>query len=324
MDPEEVSLLNKTVSDLVNSAEPGNLTAALDGFGWLDVLHSHPGVAIPAVFSAQGRTGKWSAALQDVLAVDLVNVGIDREANVVLPRPNHLVVGRSCGKAIEVNGLLIGPRTETATLVVGVGEQYAITSVVTVPPEAVNFELRQGLDPALGVRAVTGTIEGAVEVAGGSVAAAWWETTQARGRVALCHQLVAALFEMIDLAQSHVSERAQFGRFVGTFQAVRHKLVEAFVASTAGGCSAHAAWDADDFALAAATAKVVTGKAVTVTAAHTQQLLAGVGFTAEHPYHHFLKRSIVLERLLGSGTELAPILGRVLMERGGVPRLVEL
>ena len=76
--------------------------------------------------------------------------------------------------------------------------------------------------------------------------------------------------------------------------------------------------------LAAATAKVVTGKAVGVTAAHTQQLLAGVGFTAEHPFHRFMKRTIVLERMLGSGSELASEVGRLLVERGEAPRLVQL
>ena len=150
------------------------------------------------------------------------------------------------------------------------------------------------------------------------------ETAQARGRLALCHQLVGALFAMIALAQSHVSQRAQFGRLVGTFQAVRHKLVDAYVAATAAGSSAAAAWESDNLPLAAATAKVVAGKAVSVTAAHTQQLLAGVGFTSEHSFHHFMKRTIVLERVLSSGNELAPFVGHVLMERGEAPRLVEL
>ena len=76
--------------------------------------------------------------------------------------------------------------------------------------------------------------------------------------------------------------------------------------------------------LAALTAKVVTGKAVGVTAANTQQLLAGLGFTAEHPFHRFMKRAIVLERMLGSGNELASELGRRLVERGEAPRLVQL
>ncbi len=60
---------------------------------------------------------------------------------------------------------------------------------------------------------------------------------QARGRLALCRQMVAALTVMIEQARSHVSERVQFGRLVGTFQAVRHKLVDAHVATI--GCRLH-------------------------------------------------------------------------------------
>src|SRR6202044_1374181 len=117
-------------------------------------------------------------------------------------------------------------------------------------------------------------------------------------------------------AQSHVSDRTQFGRRVGTFQAVRHKLVEAYVATVAADCSVSTAYESEDFPLAAATAKVVTGNAVNVTAANTQQLLAGIGFTAEHPFHEFMKRAVVLERILGSGPEMARVVGRQLLERG--------
>jgi alkylation response protein AidB-like acyl-CoA dehydrogenase len=129
---------------------------------------------------------------------------------------------------------------------------------------------------------------------------------------------------MIEQARAHVSERTQFGRSVGTFQAVRHKLVEAYVATVAADCSITTAWESDDLLLAAATAKVVTGKAVEVTAANTQQLLAGVGFTAEHPFHEFMKRAVVLERILGTGSVVSRVLGRQLIERGEAPRLVQL
>jgi len=183
---------------------------------------------------------------------------------------------------------------------------------------------RQGLDPGLCIYEVFGTTEKMTVLSEADEADGWWERAQARGRLALCHQMVAALFVMIEQARSHVSERAQFGRLVGTFQAVRHKLAEAHVATTAADCSTASAWESGDLSLAAATAKVVTGNAVAVTAAHTQQLLAGIGFTTEHPYHRFMKRAVVLERMLGSAMELAPAVGRQLVERGEAPRLVEL
>ena len=196
--------------------------------------------------------------------------------------------------------------------------------LLAVEPDDLLLERRQGLDPALGAYAVSGTTDRKAVLVEGERAREWWETAQARARLALCRQMVAALTVMIEQARSHVSERVQFGRLVGTFQAVRHKLVEAHVATTAADYATSTAWESEDLGLAALTAKVVTGKAVGVTAANTQQLLAGLGFTAEHPFHRFMKRAIVLERMLGSGNELASELGRRLVDRGEAPRLVQL
>ena len=49
-----------------------------------------------------------------------------------------------------------------------------------------------------------------------------------------------------------------------------------------------------------------------------------MGFTAEHPYHRAMKRTLVIDRTLGNADELAPLVGRELMERGEAPRLVDL
>jgi len=324
MDADELKLLNETLLGLATSERDGQLTAALDAFGWRDVLAAHPEEAVSALFDAQGRTGTWSAALHDVLAADVQALGIAGPVSVILPRPGSTRPGALQDGKVTVDGILLGPRDETAMLVVAAGSPHRERLAVAVEPQDLQIERRQGLDPGLGAYAVFGTTGQMRVLAKGDGADGWWETAQARGRLALCRQIVAALSVMIEQARSHVSERAQFGRLVGTFQAVRHKLVEAHVATTAAACSTTTAWESDDLPLAAATAKVVTGQAVGVTAANTQQLLAGVGFTAEHPFHRFMKRAVVLERMLGSGAELAPELGRRLVERGEAPRLVQL
>jgi Acyl-CoA dehydrogenase, C-terminal domain len=324
MDADELQLLNKALLSLTASEEDGQITAALDAFGWRDMLIARPEEAISALFDAQGRTGTWSAALHDVLATDVESLGITRPVCVVLPRPGSSRPGALDDGVVTVDGVLLGPRDETATLVVAVDSARPEGLVVAVEPEDLHIERRQGLDPGLGAYAVSGTTARMTVLAEGQRAAGWWEEAQARGRLSLCRQIVAALSVMIEQARSHVSERVQFGRSVGTFQAVRHKLVEAYVATVAAECSITTAWESDDLLLAAATAKVVTGKAVEVTAANTQQLLAGVGFTAEHPFHEFMKRAVVLERILGSGTEMARVVGRQLIERGEAPRLVQL
>ena len=58
--------------------------------------------------------------------------------------------------------------------------------------------------------------------------------------------------------------------------------------------------------------------------AHAQQVLAGVGFTTEHPFHRFLKRNLALEGLFGSADEIALDLGRQLLAARRVPTLIEL
>ena len=324
MDVDEVQLLNETLLGLAAGERDGLLTPALDAFGWRDVLAAHPEEAISTLFDAQGRTGTWSAALHDVLAADVETFGITTPVSVVLPRPGRAHPGAARDGRVSVDGILLGPRDETAMLVIAVGCGSRERLVVAVEAEDLQIERREGLDPGLGVYAVSGTTGRMTVLAEDDRAEGWWEAAQARGRLALCRQIVAALSVMIEQARAHVSERVQFGRLVGTFQAVRHKLVEAHVATTAADYATSTAWESEDLGLAALTAKVVTGKAVGVTAANTQQLLAGLGFTAEHPFHRFMKRAIVLERMLGSSNELASELGRRLVDRGEAPRLVQL
>jgi acyl-CoA dehydrogenase-like protein len=324
MDAEEFELFSETLLALAASEPDGLLTAALDAFGWRDMLAVQPEEAISALFDAQGRTGTWSAALHDVLATDVATLGVAGPLNVVLPRPRRARPGRLADGEITIDGVLLAPRDEAAMLMAAVHSPRGDGLVVAVEPEGLQIERRQGLDPGLWAYAVSGTTSRTTVLAESHRAETWWQAAQARGRLALCRQIVAALTVMIEQARAHVSERAQFGRKVGTFQAVRHKLVEAHVATIAAACTTSTAWESDDLPLAAATAKVVTGKAVRVTAAHTQQLLAGIGFTAAHPYHLFMKRAVVLERMLGSGTELAPLVGQQLIERGAAPRLVQL
>src|ERR1700723_902985 len=104
MDPEEASLLHETLLGLATSERAGLLTAALDAFGWRDVLAAHPREAISALFGAQGRTGTWSAALHDVLAADAETLGISLPLTVVLPRPGRADPGELRGGRVTIEG----------------------------------------------------------------------------------------------------------------------------------------------------------------------------------------------------------------------------
>jgi alkylation response protein AidB-like acyl-CoA dehydrogenase len=128
---------------------------------------------------------------------------------------------------------------------------------------------------------------------------------------------------MLALAVEHALERRQFGQPIGAFQAVKHRLAEAKVGLTAAEAAADEAW-ADPGPLTALLAKVWAGRTARLVGKQAQQVLGGMGFTWEHPFHRHLRRVLVLDSLLGSTTELAYELGRSLLVGGEVPRLAHL
>jgi hypothetical protein len=145
----------------------------------------------------------------------------------------------------------------------------------------------------------------------------------AAGRHALGWWLVGAGRAMLSLARQHALDRSQFGRPVASFQAIRHRLAETLVAiegAEATLLSAAAEPDELSFLLA----KAAAGQAALTAARHCQQVLGGIGFTAEHELHRHIKRALVLDAMLGSSRELTREAGATLRAKGFAPRLVQL
>ena len=123
---------------------------------------------------------------------------------------------------------------------------------------------------------------------------------------------------MLELARVHALERRQFDRPIATFQAVRHRLAECLVAMEAAAALLDATWE-DPSPLHAAMAKAFAGRSARSVARHCQQVLAGIGFTAEHPLHLFIRRTMVLDQLLGAGNALTSQLGADIVASGTLP-----
>jgi Acyl-CoA dehydrogenase, C-terminal domain len=143
------------------------------------------------------------------------------------------------------------------------------------------------------------------------------------GRHALGWWLVGSSRAMLTLARQHALDRVQFGKPVASFQAIRHRLAETLVAiEGAEATLLAAAAEPDD--LAFLLAKAAAGQAALTAARHCQQVLGGIGFTAEHELHRHVKRSLVLDGLLGSARELTREAGGTLRDKGFAPRLAQL
>jgi alkylation response protein AidB-like acyl-CoA dehydrogenase len=129
-----------------------------------------------------------------------------------------------------------------------------------------------------------------------------------RGCVALAHELVGLAQACLDMAVEHAKGREQFGRPIGTYQAVSHRCTDMFVAVESARSHAYfAAWalDADDehAELAASQAKAAAGDAAVFCAQSSIQVHGGIGFTWEHDLHLYLKRARSGAALLGTPSE---------------------
>ncbi|MGZ3144944.1 acyl-CoA dehydrogenase family protein [Lentzea chajnantorensis] len=103
-------------------------------------------------------------------------------------------------------------------------------------------------------------------------------------------------------AVEHARRREQFGRAIGSFQAVKHLCVEMLCRAEQ---AASVAWDAaraaghDEHPFAAAVAAAVAFDAAVRNAKDCIQVLGGIGFTWEHDAHRYLRRALALQQLAG-------------------------
>jgi alkylation response protein AidB-like acyl-CoA dehydrogenase len=132
--------------------------------------------------------------------------------------------------------------------------------------------------------------------------------------------LVGSSRTMLALAREHALSRHQFGKPVSGFQAIRHKLAETLVAIEGAEATLVSATDE----LGSLLAKAAAGQAALTTSKHCQQILGGIGFTAEHDLHRHIRRVHVLDGLFGSTRELTREAGRLIRETGVAPKLVDL
>jgi alkylation response protein AidB-like acyl-CoA dehydrogenase len=128
---------------------------------------------------------------------------------------------------------------------------------------------------------------------------------------------------MLRLARDYATERIQFGRPISSFQAVRHRLADSLVAVAAAEASVAAAWEVGS-PFTASVAKAVAGRSARVVARHSQQVLAGMGFTAEHPLHRFVKRALTLDQTLGASGTITRGIGGELLRSGKLPAALPL
>ena len=321
IEADDLALLASSFeSAMADGPGPSEADQALYDLGWAELLASAPGQGAATAFSALGTTGSSASLLDDVVA-NALGAEAALQSCCVFPAPHKAdAPGNLRGDTVMVDGLL-SARAETAvTAVLGVETENGVGHFA-VDAGLLRGSAVNGIDPGRAYRRILAEIP--ADALEPTTAEGSWESAVAAARAGLAHQLLGGARWMLAEARQHAIDRAQFGRPVASFQAIRHKLAESLVqiegaASVADGCLE------DPDPLLAALAKSLAGQAALTTATHAQQVLAGIGFTAEHRFHYWLKRMLVVDTLFGSASSLPAEIGHHLLSRGTAPRLIQL
>ncbi|MFN2590703.1 MAG: acyl-CoA dehydrogenase family protein [Actinomycetota bacterium] len=129
-----------------------------------------------------------------------------------------------------------------------------------------------------------------------------------RALAALAAEAVGVGSAALDMAVAHVKEREQFGRPVGTFQAVSHQLAQTFIElETARSLAYWAGWAVSEGApeapAAAAASKARASEAAVAACERAIQVHGGIGFTWEHALHRWYKRALGISAFMGWPSE---------------------
>jgi len=134
------------------------------------------------------------------------------------------------------------------------------------------------------------------------------ETVTAHGAAAMAAEIVGTCQAIFEMVLAHLSTREQFGVKIGSFQAMKHKAADMYIAIESARALAYFAAAAlaegdDRAALAVSMAKAAAGDCQELVAEQGIQCLGGIGYTWEHDMHLFVKRAKTSALLFGTAAE---------------------
>ena len=162
-------------------------------------------------------------------------------------------------------------------------------------------------DPARRLYSVAWTASAATRIASGAAARALLDAALDRGALACAAQAIGVAEQLLEIAAAYAKQREQFGRAIGSFQALQHKLADVKVKSEYARPVVYKA--AHAVAIGSATraidvshAKLAATEASSFAARVALQVHGAIGYTWEQDLHLWMRRAWSLERDFGDAT----------------------
>ena len=221
------------------------------------------------------------------------------------PTKNNINLSYVDGK---INGKKIAvPDAGVAThaIVVAKSNKGISLQLVDLSATGVTIEHQENIDESRGHFSITfNNVQ--TKLLGDEVSG--WELYESlinQAAVLFSYEQIGGSQASLDMAINYAKERYAFGRPIGSYQAIKHKLADMYIALTLAKSNCYyAAWalstDAADLPSASATARVSATKAYQLCSKENIQTHGGNGFTWEYDCHMFYRRSKLLSLNIGS------------------------
>lgn len=186
-----------------------------------------------------------------------------------------------------------------------------------VDRDAVTLAPVVSLDMTRPLADVTFDGAGGTRIAAGDVAARAIAKALRAGAGLLASEQLGVAQWCLDTTLAYVKERHQFGRAIGSYQAIKHRLADLWLEVSSASAAARYAADclateSDDTAVAVALAQSYCSDVAVRAAEEAIQLHGGIGMTWEHPAHLYLKRAKADQIALGTPDQHRATLGTLI------------
>jgi alkylation response protein AidB-like acyl-CoA dehydrogenase len=308
---------------------PENLGGSGGGYGDIVVVCTEMGGALlpgPFASSAVAATTALVGAAGGSApggAEELLGALVSGERTAALVDGGSLTVSGSAQEGYLLNGAIrraVGAATADVLLVAvgagtGLGAGAALLAVDRSAVRVSEIRLADSTRRAAELRFEDVTVAAGAILAVGEDAEAAVRRADLSLRIALAADSVGGAREALELANAYAKTRVQFGRPIGSFQAIKHKLASSYVAVQSSAAVVAEAADAVDLWNFEGNPPVHVARTVTAAAAHCTssyvavagdaiQTHGGIGFTWEHPCHRYFKRAWLNQAWLGGETAM--------------------
>ncbi len=297
-----------TVAGLDDARRRGQLASAIEAAGWRELRSpDEAGAPVASAVEVCLVAEELARALCDVaFAGPVLASELRRRAGAADAPGRETVLLDPALAALAVvatgdvpNGLAVDSAGARGALVVCADAAGTRLGWVEIEPTAVHVDLTR--PTSVPTRAAVVPIDGTRGLSNEDLAAC-----TALGLALSCADLVGVMGGAVELGRSYAVERKQFGRPIGSFQAVAHMLADAWVAvEGARSVALHAAWSVDvlaphDACAAGWLAKAYCARAARQVCETVIQVHGGIGNTWDCLAHVFLRRALLSSDLFGS------------------------